>query len=89
MTNYDAVSDNLREKSAPRVQAITLNMSIEQHDHSWELQFRDPKSGVVGVGAFGPIESLPIILGILEKAGVKVNKKAAKPELKVVGDGVS
>lgn len=73
----------------PTVQSVTLNMSIEQHDHSWELQFRDPASGTVGVGAYGPIESLPVLLGILEKAGVKVNKKGAKPALKVVGDGVS
>lgn len=85
MANFEPIEGPFKaQKKSPTIQTVTLDMAIEQHDHSWDLLFIDRKSNTVGVGAFGPIESLPVILGILEKAGVKVRKQ--NPKLKVVGD---
>ena len=43
---------------------------LEQHAHSWNLLV-ETKDGQVGVAAFGPIESLPVVLGILNLSGAK------------------
>lgn len=86
MSNMNEFIENsLRSQTkSPIVESVTLELAIEQHDHSWDLLVIDRKSGSVGVAAFGPIEALPVVLGILEKAGVKVKKQ--DPKLKVVGD---
>ena len=52
-----------------RGQMQKIKLGIEQHAHSWELISYTPDNQVVGVAAFGPIQSLPIIMGLLTQLG--------------------
>lgn len=65
----------------PTVVTQTVKFKVEQTERSWSLVAYDETSGTSGVAAFGPIESLPLILGVFEKAGAMPKKN---PLLKVV-----
>lgn len=69
--------------TGPKINTETVHLAIEQSPNSWALIAFDTESGSKGVAAFGPNESLPLMLGIFERAGA-MPKKTDKPSLVVV-----
>lgn len=56
-------------------QTMAVKLGIEQHAHSWDLIAYNPDGSIQGVAAHGPIQSLPIILTLMEKLGVRPMQK--------------
>jgi hypothetical protein len=58
---------------------MNVKLAIEQGEHSWNLIAYNIDGVMQGVAAFGPIESLPIIIQLLRSLGAKPKRINSSP----------
>jgi hypothetical protein len=53
----------------PAIQTETVKLELQQHPFSWDLIAYNEENGQRGIAAHGPIESLPIIIKMMQYLG--------------------
>lgn len=58
----------MAEQNGPQVQTVNYRLEFHPNPYGWQLVMID-ENGNAGVAAFGPAESAPILLNLMQAGG--------------------